>query len=146
MKIVFTCFFLYVFFFAPKFRPTSFHNKAPWTGHLSFSPAISGFPRCSSDLSGPINRLNAILSLLQPLDRYRTSHPRTGRSSQPPCYSVQNPLKTSAKRKRDRGRDSQPRPRPRLNSQLQGATKLQTLRTRMKKSENGPQRPKKADF
>ena len=51
-------------------------------------------------LSGPLNRLNAILSLLQPLDRYRTrsaigsaiggalsrpiSHPRTGRSSQPP--------------------------------------------------------------
>ena len=51
-------------------------------------------------LSGPLDRLNAILSLLQPLDRYRTpsaigsaigrplfrpiSHPRTGRSPQPP--------------------------------------------------------------
>ena len=52
------------------------------------------------ELSGPLNRLNAVLSLLQPLDRYRThsaigsaigkplsrpiSLPRTGRSSQPP--------------------------------------------------------------
>ena len=52
-------------------------------------------------LSGPLNRLNAILSLLQPLDRYRTpsaigsaigrplsrpiSHPNTGGSPQPPC-------------------------------------------------------------
>ena len=52
------------------------------------------------DLSGPLDRLNAILSLLQPLDRYRApsaigsaigrplsrpiSHPRTGRSPQPP--------------------------------------------------------------
>ena len=54
-------------------------------------------------LSGPLNRLSAILSLLQPLDRYRIppamgsaigrpylalscpiSHPRPGRSSQPP--------------------------------------------------------------
>ena len=51
-------------------------------------------------LSGPLDRLNAILSLLQPLDRYRTPsaigsaigrplsrpiwHPRTGRSPQPP--------------------------------------------------------------
>ena len=51
-------------------------------------------------LSGPLDRLNAILSLLQPLDRYRTpsaigsaigrplsrpiSHPRTGRRPQPP--------------------------------------------------------------
>ena len=51
-------------------------------------------------LSGPLDRLNAILSLLQPLDRYRApsaigsaigrplsrpiSHPRTGRSPQPP--------------------------------------------------------------
>ena len=51
-------------------------------------------------LSGPLDRLNAILSLLQPLDRYRAtcaigsaigralsrpiSHPRTGGSSQPP--------------------------------------------------------------
>ena len=53
-----------------------------------------------SQLSGPLNRLNAILSLLQPLDRYRTpsaigsaigrplsrpiSHPNTGGSLQPP--------------------------------------------------------------
>ena len=52
-------------------------------------------------LSGPLDRLNAILSLLQPLDRYRApsaigsaigvalsrpiSHPRAGRSSQLPC-------------------------------------------------------------
>ena len=52
------------------------------------------------DLSGPLNRLNAILALLHPLDRYRTlscdrecdwealsrpiSLPRTGRRSQPP--------------------------------------------------------------
>ena len=51
-------------------------------------------------LSGPLNRLNAILSLVQPLDRYRTpsaigsaigrplcrpiSHPNTGGSPQPP--------------------------------------------------------------
>ena len=51
-------------------------------------------------LSGPLDRVNAILSLLQPLDRYRApsaigsaigrplsrpiSHPRTGRSPQPP--------------------------------------------------------------
>ena len=51
-------------------------------------------------LSGPLNRLNAILSLLQPLDRYRApsaiasaigrplsrpvSHPNTGGSPQPP--------------------------------------------------------------
>ena len=51
-------------------------------------------------LSGPLNRLSAILSLLHPLDRYRTpsaigsaigrplsrpiSHPNTGRSPQPP--------------------------------------------------------------
>ena len=50
-------------------------------------------------LSGPLNRLNAILSLLHPLDRYRTpsaigsvigrplsrptSHPNTGGSPQP---------------------------------------------------------------
>ena len=54
----------------------------------------------SSSLSGPLDRLNAILSLLQPLDRYRApsaigsaigrplfrpiSHPRKGRSPQPP--------------------------------------------------------------
>ena len=52
-------------------------------------------------LSGPLNRLNAILSLLHPLDSYRTpsaigsaigrplsrpiSHPNTGGSPQPPC-------------------------------------------------------------
>ena len=54
----------------------------------------------SRTLSGPLNRLNAILSLLQPLDRYRApsaigsaigrppsrpiSHPHTGGSPQPP--------------------------------------------------------------
>ena len=56
--------------------------------------------KVSTYLSGPLNRLNAILSLLQPLDRYRTpsaigsaigrplsppiSHPNTGGSAQPP--------------------------------------------------------------
>ena len=44
-------------------------------------------PKCDK-LSGPLNRLNAILSLLHPLDRYRTrspiSHPNTGGSPQPP--------------------------------------------------------------
>ena len=55
---------------------------------------------CVAVLSGPLDRLNAILSLLQPLDRYRApsaigsaigrplsrpiSLPCTGRSSQPP--------------------------------------------------------------
>ena len=55
---------------------------------------------CRRRLSGPLNRLNAILSLLHPLDRYRTpsaigsaigrplsrpiSHPNTGASPQPP--------------------------------------------------------------
>ena len=54
----------------------------------------------SGELSGPLDRLNAILSLLQPLDRYRAhsaiasaigrplsrpiSHPNTGGSPQPP--------------------------------------------------------------
>ena len=60
----------------------------------------SGFPAGILDFSGPLNRLNAILSLLHPLDRCRTpsaivstigralsrpiSHPRTGGTSQPP--------------------------------------------------------------
>ena len=62
--------------------------------------AYAFLARKESGLSGPLNRLNAILSLLQPLDRYMTpsaigsaigkalsrpiSHPRTGRSPQPP--------------------------------------------------------------
>ena len=57
-------------------------------------------PSTNLDLSGPLNRLNAILSLLHPLDRYRApsaigsaigrplsrpiSHPNTGGSPQPP--------------------------------------------------------------
>ena len=65
---------------------------------------VSPWKRCAQPLkprlSGPLNRLNAILSLLHPLDRYRTpaaigsaigrpisrpiSHPNTGRSPQPP--------------------------------------------------------------
>ena len=63
---------------------------------------VSGFSKNTGPpkLSGPLDRLNAILSLLQPLDRYRAlsaigsaigrdlsrpiSHPRTGGSSQPP--------------------------------------------------------------
>ena len=106
--------------------------------------------RCRGTLSGPLNRLNAMLSLLHPLDRYRTpsaigsaigsplsrpiSHPNTGESPQPPrsqplgglnrAIVSEAPFKTSTKQKRDRGRDSQPRPRPRLNSQPQGATKV----------------------
>ena len=103
-------------------------------------------------LSGPLNRLNAILSLLQPLDRYRATsaigsairrrclalsrvHDQVGAlnrlvlnrfrgsTARSWRYSIQNTFKTSAKQKRDRGRDSQPHPRPRLNSQPQGATK-----------------------
>ena len=31
-----------------------------------------GFLPCISDFSGPLNRLNALLSLLHPLDHYRT--------------------------------------------------------------------------
>ena len=62
--------------------------------------ALLGAERAASLLSGPLNRLNAILSLLLPLDRYRTpsaigsaigrplsrpiSHPNTGGSPQPP--------------------------------------------------------------
>ena len=58
------------------------------------------FEKCTFVLGGPLNRLNAILSLLHPLDRYRTpsaigsvigrplsrpiSLPRTRRSPQPP--------------------------------------------------------------
>ena len=120
----------------------------PWIFGWNFSFC---FPE---NLSGPLNRLNAILSLLQPLDRYRTpsaigsaigrplsrpiSHPNTGGSPQPPrskplggaqprdsgAIVSKKPLKTSAKQKRDRGRDSQTQPRPQLNSQPQGATKL----------------------
>ena len=63
-----------------------------WEGQVFLLPML--------DLSGPLNRLNAILSLLHPLDRYRTpsaigsaigrplsrpiSHPNTGGSPQPP--------------------------------------------------------------
>ena len=59
-----------------------------------------GFVDVLALLSGPLNRLNAILSLLHPLGRYRTpsaigsaigralsrpiSHPNTGGSPQPP--------------------------------------------------------------
>ena len=55
---------------------------------------------CVCVLNGPLNRLKAILSLLHPLDRYRSPsaigcaiwealprpilHPRTGRTPQPP--------------------------------------------------------------
>ena len=74
-----------------------------WTcwGHLGPSGPKSAKGRQPvPGQSGPLNRLNAILSLLQPLDRYRTpsaigsaigkalsrpiSHPHTGRSPQPP--------------------------------------------------------------
>ena len=78
-------------------------------------------------LSGSLNRLNAILSPLHPLNCYKTpsaigSAIWEGATVRLWCYSVPNLFKTSAKRNRDRGRDSQPRPRPRLNSQPQGAT------------------------
>ena len=115
-----------------------------------FHCVLLSFP----ELSGPLDRLNARLSLLQPLDRYRArsaigsaigrplsrpiSYLRTGRSPQPPrskplrgaqprdsgAIVSQTPFRTSTERKRDRGRDSQPRPRPRLKSQPQGATKF----------------------
>ena len=80
-------------------------------------------------LSGPLNRLSAILSLLHPLDRYRnpsaigsaiwslgstqrwefsTASFQTAWGAQPResgASCVQNPFKTSSKQKRDRGRD-----------------------------------------
>ena len=103
-------------------------------------------------LSGPLNRLNAILSLLRPLDRYSTPSAIGSAIGRPYLalsrihaqagvlnrlflnrlggstarwwhYSVENLFKTSAKRKRERGCNSQPRPRPRLNSQPQRASK-----------------------
>ena len=99
-------------------------------------------------LSGPLNRLNAILSLLHPLDRYRTlsaigsaigrpylapSHIQAqvgvlnclarGLNRAMVALSCVKPLDNKHETKRDRGRDSQLRPRPRLNSHPQGATK-----------------------
>ena len=78
---------------APLWRLSWAHSWTHSWGH--FQTAIS-----THHLSGPLDRLNAILSLLQPLDRYRAlsaigsaigrplsrpiSHPRTGRSPQPP--------------------------------------------------------------
>ena len=89
-----------------------------------------------------------MLSLLHPLDRYRTPsvigsaiqrplsrptpHPCSGRSSQPPCSKpprrchtiVSKPLLNQMRhKKRDSGRDSQPLPQQRLDSQPQGGTK-----------------------
>ena len=71
-------------------------GQNPWK-----NAALLGAERATTLLSGPLNRLNAILSLLLPLDRYRTpsaigsaigrplsrpiSHPNTGGSPQPPC-------------------------------------------------------------
>ena len=47
---------------------------------LPFGVCVSALLRCFADLKyfecplgGPLNRLNAILSLLQPLDRYRAA-------------------------------------------------------------------------
>ena len=102
-------------------------------------------------LSGPLNRLNAILSLIHPLDRYRTpsaigsaigvalsrpiSHARAGRSSQPPRSKPLKRLnsaivavvsKTPLKQSRNKNAIVAAilnRPRPRLNSQPQRATK-----------------------
>ena len=100
-------------------------------------------------LTGPHIRLNAILSLLQPLDRYRNLsairsviarpylalsriHAQVGvlnrlvlnRLGAQPRDSgaivAKTPFKTSAKQKCDRGRDSQPRSQPRLNCMEQG--------------------------
>ena len=74
----------------------------PWKRDLQIPHLLTGCPSGITDkeLSGPLDRLNAILSLLQPLDRYRAtcaigsaigralsrpiSHPRTGGSPQPP--------------------------------------------------------------
>ena len=96
-------------------------------------------PRENRELSGPLSRLVATLSLLHPLDRYRTHicdrecdwvalfriPTHSCRSSQLPCsrpprsstvrlwcYRVQNPFKNKRKTKLDEGRDSQPCPRP----------------------------------
>ena len=121
-------------------------------GWLPDGLELSALESVRGEKSGPLNRLNAIISLLQPLDRYRAPsaigsaigrpylalsrfHAQVkalnrlvlnrfrGSTARLWRYSVKNPFKTSAKQKRDRGRDSQPRPRPRLNSQPQGATK-----------------------
>ena len=74
------------------------------TGSDSISKIVLRFCGCfcliSGILSGPLDRLNAILSLLQPLDRYRapsaigsaigrpylalSRFPRAAKSSQPP--------------------------------------------------------------
>ena len=62
----------------------------------------------TTQLSGPLNRLNAILSLLQPLDRYRIgsatgralsrpiSHPHAGGSSQPALPKSAQPRDSGA--------------------------------------------------
>ena len=103
--------------------------------------------RTSPSLSGPLNRLNAILSLLHPLNRKGTlsamgsaiGSPYLALSRIHTQVAVFNRLvpnrlqeprdsgaivsKTTLKHSRNKnaiGRDSQPRPRPRLNSQLQG--------------------------
>ena len=71
-----------------------------WETDLYTLQVLGGVVLFDNSLSGPLDRLNAILSLLQPLDRYRApsaigsaigrplsrpiSHPRTGRSPQPP--------------------------------------------------------------
>ena len=75
----------------------TFEENTFWTiptyARMPFAPAIppiAGYPenaqiKCDNHaLSGPLNRLNAILSLLHPLDRYRTPSPNTGGSPQPP--------------------------------------------------------------
>ena len=69
-----------------------------WDGNF---PVEAREEKHAINLVAPINPLNAILSLLQPLNRYRStpcdrkrdwkalsrsiSHPHTGRISQPPC-------------------------------------------------------------
>ena len=82
----------------PRCQIASDSGRAMRTTKLSVQNEIG--TRFKVALSGPLNRLNAILSLLHPLDRYRAasaigsaigrplsrpiSHPNTGGSPQPP--------------------------------------------------------------
>ena len=81
---------------------TLLRRGASFQGEITYHPHLHPvlMARRSSGLSGPLNKLNAILSLLHPLDRYRNpsaigsaigkplsrpiSHPNAGGSPQPP--------------------------------------------------------------
>ena len=105
---------------------------APSTGwmlyYLCFSPSTAIGPplRQGVRLGSPYLALSRIQTQVGVLNRLVPNR-LAGSTARWWCYSVYNPLKTSAKQKRDRGRDSQPRPRPRLNSQPQGATKVASI-------------------